>query len=76
VFSEGLPDGRKYASGNVAPERQAWRVIQNFAPDLPDQQAKDVLKKWQETGMVETVTYTDPTNRKEQKGIVVRRWVG
>jgi hypothetical protein len=75
-FSGGLPDGRKYAAGNAGPERQAWRVIQKFAPDLTDKQCKIILKKWDETGMIETANYTDPTNRKEQKGIFVRRWAG
>lgn len=75
-FSNGLPDGRKYGFGNVGPERQGWRVIQKFAPDLTDKQAKIVLKKWEETGMVESVTYTDPVKRQDQKGIIVRRWAG
>ncbi len=75
-FANGLSDGRKYASGNAGTERQAWRIIQKFAPALTDKQAKIVLKKWEETGMVENISYTDPVNRKEQKGLVVRRWPG
>jgi hypothetical protein len=72
--NETYPNGDDVQT--VEPERQAWRIIQKFAPDLTDKQSKIVLKKWDETGMIETVPYTDPTNRKEQKGIVVRRWAG
>jgi hypothetical protein len=75
-FSNGLPDGRKYGLGNVGQERQGWRVIQKFAPELTDKQAKIVLRKWEENGMIDTVTYTDPVKRQDQKGIIVRRWPG
>jgi hypothetical protein len=75
-FSTGLPDGRKYGLGNVGHERQGWRVIQKFAPELTDKQAKIVLRKWEENGMIDTVTYTDPVKRQDQKGIIVRRWPG
>ena len=75
-FSTGLTDGRKYGLGNVGHERQGWRVIQKFAPELTDKQAKIVLRKWEENGMIDTVTYTDPVKRQDQKGIIVRRWPG
>lgn len=77
IFNTGLPDGRKYAhGGNAGADRQGWRVVQNVVPELTEKQAKMVLKRWEETGMIETATYKDPVQRKDQKGIVVRKWPG
>lgn len=77
ILETGLADGRKYSLiGNVVEECQAWRIVRHIAPDLTEPQAKLVLRKWQETGLIESADYTDPIARKTRKGVNVLRRPG
>jgi hypothetical protein len=76
LFEAGLADGRKYGIGNVGDERQAWKLVQAEAPSLTDTQAKIVVRKWQETGMIGLADYTDPTKNKVMKCVSVLRRPG
>jgi hypothetical protein len=76
LLEAGLADGRKYGIGNVGDDRQAWRLVQAEAPTLTDTQAKIVIRKWQDTGLIGLADYTDPTKNKVMKGVVVQRRPG
>jgi hypothetical protein len=78
ALADGLPDGRRYSTAhNVKDERrQAWRIVQQFASDLSEAQAKMVIHEWGKRKMIEARDYDDPTQKNPQKGLFVLRRPG
>jgi hypothetical protein len=54
----------------VNQQREAWRVVTQFAPDKTEPQARAIIRKWAETGLLTEFTYANPKS-KEVKGLKV-----
>jgi hypothetical protein len=69
AIDAGLGDGNFYTDTNAKTERAAWRVVKRFASNKSDTQCREVIRKWVETGLLETFPYTNPKTRKEVFGL-------
>jgi AAA domain len=71
TIDAGMPDGNYYTATNSATDRAAWKVVQRFAPDKSEAQAREVISAWLKTGLLVKFDYTSPTTRQEVKGLKV-----
>jgi hypothetical protein len=70
AIDEGIGDGNFYSSVAAAgADRAAWRVVLRFAPDKTEGQARDIIKAWKRSGVLEEFEYTNPKTRKDVKGL-------
>ena len=46
AIDTGMPDGRRYSSGNAAKARAAWKVVKQYAPAKTEKQAKEIIGRW------------------------------
>jgi hypothetical protein len=67
----GLPDGRRYSDAPRVKDRAAWPVVVKHAPDKNEAQAREIIKTWVKTGVLESRDCEDPTERKTVKGLFV-----
>ena len=67
----GLPDGVRYTDAKSATTRAAWQVIRKHVPDKSEMQAREVIKTWVKTGLLEPFDYENPKARKQEKGLRV-----
>ena len=67
----GLPDGIRYTDAASAKARAAWKVVIKHVPNKTEMQAREVVKTWVKTGLLEVYEYENPEARKEEKGLRV-----
>jgi hypothetical protein len=51
-INEGPGNGRRYSPAPQAADRKAWAVVQEGCPTLSEEQAKRVIAKWLDTGVL------------------------
>jgi hypothetical protein len=71
AIATGLPDGNRYSDSHNAKERVAWKVIQEYAPEKTEAQAREIIKTWVKNGVLEHEDYINPTTRHTVKGLKV-----
>ena len=71
AIDQGLPDGNRYTDAPNATDRAAWKVVQEHALQKTENQAREIVRVWKENGVLEAENYTNPTTRKEVKGLRV-----
>jgi hypothetical protein len=71
TIEAGLPSGSRYSDGSTAKDRAAWRVVIKHAPDKNEAQAREIIKTWVKSGVLETQEYEDPVRRETVKGLFV-----
>ena len=71
VDASGVPDGRRYSAHPNADARAAWRVVVRHCPGKLEGAAKEIIRKWVETGVLIRTVYRDPVSRKDEKGLDV-----
>jgi hypothetical protein len=67
----GMPDGSRYSGAASAKKRAAWKVITNEMPDKTEAQAREIIKAWMSTGLLNTAEYENPVDRKKAEGLFV-----
>jgi hypothetical protein len=70
-IDEGVPGGERYTDGRAAKDRAAWRVVAAMAPNKTEEQAKAIIRKWVDTGVLEHETYRSERERKDFQGLRV-----
>jgi hypothetical protein len=68
-IDKGFPDGTRYTHVNTAKTRAAWKVMVDVAPDLNEQQAREIIKTWVKNKILEVRTYKNPKSYKEEEGL-------
>jgi AAA domain len=71
AIDKGLPDGNRYSDHGAAKERAAWRVVAEHAPEKTEKQARQVIKAWVKTGLLEMQDYRDPVRSEPARGLKV-----
>jgi hypothetical protein len=71
AIDNGLSDGNYYTVTNSATDRAAWRVVQRFAPEKTEGQARQIIAAWLKSGLLEKFDYENPVTRKPVKGLRV-----
>jgi hypothetical protein len=70
TIDAGTGDGNFYSSvAAAAADRAAWRVVLRFAPDKTEGQAREMIRAWRRSGVLEDFEYTNPKTRKDVKGL-------
>lgn len=72
----GPYEGGKYSPAANAKERAAWRVVQEFCPDLTDKQAKHIVKTWLDNRVLVQRDYKDPKDSHDHPSLFVGRRPG
>jgi hypothetical protein len=65
----GLPDGERYSAAGAAKTRAAWPVVCKHAPQLSEKQAREVIKTWLKTTVLEERDYYSEADRKDRAGL-------
>jgi AAA domain len=71
AIDSGRGDGNYYTATNSATDRAAWEVVQRFAPEKNEAQARDIITAWLKSGLLEKFDYINPTTRRSVKGLKV-----
>jgi hypothetical protein len=71
TLDAGLPDGNFFTHMMNAGDREAWRVVITHAPHKTEAEARQVIKTWVKTGVLEPFEYENPKTRKNVKGLKV-----
>jgi hypothetical protein len=71
AIDAGLPDGNFYTDAAKAGEREAWKVVKEYAPHKTEKQAREVIKTWVKNGVLTNREYENPTTRKPVRGLKV-----
>jgi AAA domain len=71
AIDAGLGDGNFYTAANSATDRAAWRVIQRFAPEKTEGQARKIIAAWLASGLLVKFDYTNPITYQPVKGLKV-----
>lgn len=67
----GLPDGERYSNhASTRAPRQAWRVVQKHI-EKTDRQARQIVKKWIDSGVLKVEPYPSKLTRSEAQGLRV-----
>jgi hypothetical protein len=66
----GLPNNERYSAGGAAKGRAAWRVIADMV-DKTEEQAKEMIRAWLKTGVLEQREYHSDNERKDFQGLWV-----
>jgi hypothetical protein len=75
-IEEGPYPGGRYSSARNATKRAAWRVVQQFCPDLTPNQARQVIANWVETGVLVLADHKDPKDRHDSPSLFVGKRPG
>ena len=67
----GLPAGARYSDASAARDRAAWRVVKKYAPEKTEPQAREIIKAWVKSDVLENREYNDPGRREEVVGLFV-----
>jgi hypothetical protein len=70
TIDAGLSDGERYTDHGGG-NRSASNAVKSHAPDKTDPEAKTIIKKWLETGVLERRKYESPAQRRERWGLFV-----
>ena len=65
----GLPNGQRYSGGPAAKERAAWTVVHQYCPDKTEKQCREIIKTWQQNGVLYAEEYKDPIKRDNRIGL-------
>jgi AAA domain/Toprim domain len=68
----GLKNGQRYSNDGNAQDRAVWKVVQKHAPDLTEEQAREVIKTWVKNKVLVREPYHDPIERKDRQGLFVK----
>jgi hypothetical protein len=69
---DGRPTGQRYSSAPSAKcDRAAWQVMQRFSPEKSEAQCREIIRTWEDNGVLVTRNYDDPKQRKELGGLYV-----
>jgi hypothetical protein len=72
VLGENGPTGQRFSSASSAGEdRAAWRMVQRFCPEKSEAQCREIIRTWEESGVLVTREYDDPRQRKKVGGLFV-----
>jgi hypothetical protein len=71
AIDKGLPDGNFYTVSTKQTDRDAWQVVQQFAPDKSEGQCRQIINTWVRNGVLVKFTYDHPQRRKEATGLRV-----
>jgi hypothetical protein len=71
AIDAGLTGGGRYTDAPSAKGRAAWRVIVDRAPDKTEGQAREIVRTWVKNGLLVSVEYDDPQQRKTLNGLRV-----
>jgi hypothetical protein len=71
TITAGLPDGNFYTDAAKASGREAWQVVQRFAPHKSEAQAREIIRTWVKTGLLVPFDYENPATRKTVRGLKV-----
>jgi hypothetical protein len=71
VIDAGIPGGNFYTDAAKAPGREAWEVVQRFAPNKTEAQAREIIRTWVKTGLLVPFDYPNPATRKLVRGLKV-----
>jgi hypothetical protein len=71
-LDEGLQDGRPYSSAShtYKSDRAAWKIVKDMVPDLSEEQCKEVIAKWVDTGMMAMKPDEHPKRRDIVEGLL------
>jgi hypothetical protein len=70
-IDDGMPNGQRYSDAPNARERAVWHVIQKHCPNKNEDQCREIIRTWVNTGLLCRVDYEDPIVRKTCKGLRV-----
>jgi hypothetical protein len=69
---DGAPDGRRYSSAPSAKDkRAAWKIVQEYCPEKSEAQCREIIRTWEDNGVLVSKPYNDPGQRKERQGLYV-----
>jgi hypothetical protein len=68
-IDKGFPDGRRYTDVSSAKARAAWKVVVDVMPDMNEKQAREIIKTWVKKKVLETKTYRNSTEGKDESGL-------
>jgi hypothetical protein len=69
---DGAPTGRRYSSAPSAKgDRAAWRVVNRFCPDRSEAQCREIIRTWEDNGLLVSREYEDPSHRRSEGGLFV-----
>jgi len=74
VLSEidaGLPNGQRYSAESAAKSRHAWHVVERHHPGKPENECRDIIQTWLQTGVLSKEEYADPCRREKCFGLRV-----
>jgi hypothetical protein len=72
----GPYEGGRYSPAANAKDRGAWPVVQEFCPGLTDKQAKTVIAKWIQKGVLVKRDHQDPKDRDDRPSLFVGKRPG
>lgn len=67
----GMPNGQRYSDHASAKDRAATAVVTKHVPDKNEAQAREVIKEWIKTRVLERRAYDDPERREPRNGLFV-----
>jgi hypothetical protein len=70
AIDTGLPDGNRYSDAPRS-DRGAWRLVQEYAPQKTETQAREIIKTWVKNGVLYHCECENPVTRKTVKGLRV-----
>jgi hypothetical protein len=68
-IEEGLADGSRYTDIGSAKKRAAWKVVVDVVPAINEQRAREIIKVWVRTKVLESRTYRNAEARKDEEGL-------
>jgi hypothetical protein len=70
-IDEGMADGERYIDLASAKKRAAWPIVVGMAPHKTEEQAKQIIRAWLNSGVLVREDYHSEKDRKDVKGLVV-----
>lgn len=75
-IDQGPEPGRRYSPATQAKDRAAWHVVMDQCPELNEDQAKKVIAKWTEIGVLVVREHTDSKDRHKKPGLLIGKRPG
>lgn len=66
-----MADGERYIDLASAKKRAAWPIVVGMAPHKTEEQAKQIIRAWLNSGVLVREDYHSEKDRKDVKGLVV-----
>jgi hypothetical protein len=67
----GLPGGERYSDAAKADRRAAWKIVAEMASEKSEGQAKEIIKAWVRSGVLEPYQYHSDGDRRDRSGLKV-----